>query len=59
MSIQLNPLAPKNAIALALASGLLAPTLLAPSAVQAAPKTARVHALTSSADDVTLDFVGA
>ncbi len=54
-----NAVVLKNAAALALASGLLA----APLAVQAAPKTAlnkpSIHALTSSADDVTLDFVGA
>ena len=61
----------KHAAALALASGLLA----APSAATAAPQTIlpkpavhaltprapmpRVHALSSSTDDVTLDFVGA
>ena len=51
----------RNAAALALASGLLT----APLAVSAAPGQSqkpavpRVHALTSSADDVTLDFVGA
>ena len=50
----------KNAAALALASGLLAPLALAPQAAQAAPRPApAVRALTSSADDVTLDFVGA
>ncbi|MGI4791162.1 MAG: secretin N-terminal domain-containing protein [Janthinobacterium lividum] len=51
------PLNFKNAAALALASGLLA----APLTAQAAPKPAAptVRALTSSADDVTLDFVGA
>ncbi len=56
MSIQL-----KNAAALALASGLLAAPLAASAAPKAAQKPAvpRVHALTSSADDVTLDFVGA
>ncbi len=47
---------PKYAAALALASGLLIPA-----AASAAPKPhlPAVHALTSSADDVTLDFVGA
>ena len=60
MSIKLkHPLAPKNAVALALASGLLASPLFAPNAAQAAPKPTGVRALTSSADDVTLDFVGA
>ena len=51
------PLNFKNAAALALASGLLA----APLASYAAPKpnVPTVRALTSSADDVTLDFVGA
>ena len=46
----------KNAAALALVSGLLAPV-----AAQAAPRphVPAVHALTSSADDVTLDFVAA
>ncbi len=57
MSIQF-----RNAAALALASGLLAAPLAAHAAPKpAAPKAAApaVHALTSSADDVTLDFVGA
>lgn len=58
--MSLNPkylLAPKNAVALTLASGLLLP--LAASAAPAAAKHTTVHALTSSTDDVTLDFVGA
>ena len=58
--MSLNPkylLAPKNAVALTLASGLLLP--LAVSAAPAAAKHTTVHALTSSTDDVTLDFVGA
>ena len=62
MSINFNQAgikkAGKNAAALALASGLLAP-LAAHAAPRAAAKPARLHALTSSADDVTLDFVGA
>jgi type II secretory pathway component GspD/PulD (secretin) len=51
----------RNAAALALASGLLAPLAAHAAPKPAAPKTAvpSVHALTSSADDVTLDFVGA
>ena len=54
-------LSTKNAAALALACGLLAAPHLAsaaPGQVQK-PAVPRVHALTSSADDVTLDFVGA
>ena len=57
MSIQLK-LAGRNAAALALASGLLAVPLAALAAPPAHAKPA-VHALTSSSDDVTLDFVGA
>lgn len=51
----------KNAAALALASGLLVPIAAhaAPNAAKPAAKPATVHALTSSTDDVTLDFVGA
>ena len=60
MSITLkHPLAPKNAVALALASGLLIPAVVQAAPKPAAAKPAAVHALTSGADDVTLDFVGA
>ncbi len=51
--------AAKNAVALALASGLLVPAAAQAAPKPAAPKPAAIHALTSSADDVTLDFVGA
>ena len=60
--MSLNPkhlLAPKNAVALALASGLLLPLAASAAPAPAAAKHATVHALTSSTDDVTLDFVGA
>ncbi len=49
----------KQIAALALASGLLVPAATQAAPKSAAPKPAAVHALTSSADDVTLDFVGA
>ncbi len=54
----------KQIAALALASGLLVPAAAQAAPKPAAPrliaaKPAAVHALTSSADDVTLDFVGA
>ena len=46
-----------NAAALALASGLLAPQVGLAAPLSAAPHTMR--AVTSSTDDVTLDFVSA
>ena len=52
-------LAPTNAVALALASGLLLPLAASAAPAPAAAKHATVHALTSSTSDVTLDFVGA
>ena len=51
----------RNAAALALASGLLAPLAAhaAPKPAAPRPNMPTVRALTSSTDDVTLDFVGA
>ncbi len=64
MSINSKQIAPKQIAAKQIAALALASGLLVPAAAQAAPKPAAakpaaVHALTSSTDDVTLDFVGA
>ena len=59
MSINSKQIAAKQITALALASGLLVPAAAQAAPKPAAAKPAAVHALTSSADDVTLDFVGA